>query len=125
MVGPDPVWVQAQAERVIAFYQSYAYRRESNANSRCAEPCWPSGPRCELPRHVDSVPHVAPTVANQPGIKFVGPVPSSRKNHPPYTVTVYDEPTQRATCTCEGYTKYRQGQDCSHIKLIREAIASS
>lgn len=123
MTGPDPVWVQAQADRVVRTYQAYVRRSQLPAD-RCNEPCWPSGPPCELDRGHDTE-HVAPSIAQQPGIKFIGPVPSSRKNHPPYTVTVYDEPTQRATCTCEGYTKYRPGQDCSHIRLVREAIASS
>lgn len=123
MTGPDQTWIQRQANRVTEFYQSRAARFATP--DRCGQLCWPDGPRCELPPHPADLAHVAPSVASQPGIKFIGPVPSSRRGHPAYTVTVYDDPIQRATCTCEGYTKYHRGQDCSHIRLVREAIALS
>lgn len=104
---------------VLPYINARNRSRKEPKTVRCRCLCWHDGPMCELDRGHGG-PHVAPSVFQTVGLKFMGPVPSNRSNHPAYTVTVADD--DRATCTCDAYTKYRRGADCSHITIVRDAL---
>jgi hypothetical protein len=53
-------------------------------------------------------------------IEFDGEIPSNTRKGVTYHVTV--KPDQRATCTCDGFTKWGRGKDCSHIRAVKKAL---
>lgn len=120
--GPDPEWIRATIARVTAKYA----RPSATAVRKCGQPCWRDGPPCELHwGHPTYTAHVAPSVATKPGVLFDGPVPSSRaaRGAPPYRVIIPLE--GEASCTCPANRTYYKHADCSHIRLVREAIRLS
>lgn len=86
----------------------------------CAKPCWESGPPCTLaPAHPGSCVNVGP-FTRPSGTLFDGSVPSSRRGQPAYHVVVT---SASSSCTCLGF-KYNRDRDCSHIRIIKEALSA-
>lgn len=94
---------------------------EPTALDTCGAPCWDQGPPCELDRGHPEGSHVAPSVVQQPDRLFSGRIPSLTTRGRSYLVEVLTH--GRATCECLAFTTFRPGQECSHIRIVREALS--
>jgi len=131
-VPVNPEWVQAIVERMSAMYRA-ATLKAAQANAAppplpvlseralCAVPCWPGGPPCEVPADQLHKVHVAPAdITRNPDAAFDGFIPSNTDPNVRYHVVVYND-SRPADCDCKGH-QFRRWQDCSHIKMVKEAI---
>lgn len=107
---PTPQWIHETVARVTAKYAPLP---------RCTKDAWPTV-RCEL-QEGHEPPCVAPSHFEDAST-YDGPVPSSTFNRTGKTYHVHVDP-RSSSCTCEGFTKYNRGRDCSHIRTVKEALS--